>query len=337
MKIPKVTHNGLTFINIGKPDKEEIHYLHKHFGFTILTLEDFLYKTQIPKIETYDEYTLVVMDFPYFESASKKGSTKRHPVLASVSSVIPESIPFPRFTRTIRRKRMAIGEVDFFIGKDYVVVLHDEKTPQIDDLFDMCQVTSTVRDDLMSKGPSYLFYRIADMLVDSSIAVVNDISSRIDSIDRDLLEKRSVTVVENISVTRRDLVVFETMIKPALPLFADLERGRYPKLNGEMTMYWSNILDHLQKIWDRLSDNRELIEGIASSYESLLSVRNNEIVKVLTMFTAILLPLTLLASLYGMNISLPLGHHPAAFWYLGGTMITMAVGMVILFKYQEWL
>lgn len=337
MTIPKVKHNGLTFINIAKPTQEQIQFLHKNFGFTLLTLEDFLYKTQIPKIETYDDYTLVVMDFPYFESASKKGTSKRHPFISTLSSIIPDSIPFPRFTRTVRRKRMAIGEVDFFIGKDYLVVLHDDKTPQIDDIFDMCEVTSKTRDDLMSKGPSYLFYRIADMLVDSSIAVVNDISSRIDFIDRELLESRSVAVVEDISVTRRDLVVFETMIKPALPLFADLERGRYPKLNGEMTMYWSNILDHLQKIWDRLSDNRELIEGIASSYESLLTVRTNEIVKVLTMFTAILLPLTLLASMYGMNIPLPFSHDPLAFWYVGGAMVIMAIGMVALFKYQEWL
>jgi magnesium transporter len=138
-------------------------------------------------------------------------------------------------------------------------------------------------------------------------------------------------------MTRRNIVVFETMIKPALPIFGDLEKGKYKELNGEMVQYWSNILDHLQKIWDRLEDNKELIEGISRSHESLVSSRTNEIIKVLTMFTAILLPLTLVASIYGMNVPLPGQHNVESFPILMALMLGLAIGMTFFFKYRDWL
>ena len=105
-----------------------------------------------------------------------------------------------------------------------------------------------------------------------------------------------------------------------------------------MATFWSNILDHLQKIWDRLEDNRELIEGISVSNESLLTARTNEIIKVLTMFSAIILPLTLIASLYGMNIiGLPFASEPGALLIIALVMLILAFGMVFVFKYKNWL
>lgn len=322
MKIPTVIHNGFSFVNVHKPTSQEIKFLNETFGFSLLNLEDYLYKTQIPKIETYDDYSLVVMDIPYIQQPTKPKKEK------GSFSILPKAT---------RRKRISVGEVDFFIGKDYLVVLHDERTPQIDELFDMCNLSDKNRNDFMGKNPAYLCYRIADTLVDASMSYVDDISNTIDYIDRQLEDNSSTSVIEDISMTRRNIVVFETMIKPALPIFADLEKGKYPKLNGEMAQYWSNILDHLQKIWDRLEDNKELIEGISRSHESLVSTRTNEIIKVLTMFTAILLPLTLLASIYGMNVNLPFADHIGVFPVLILIMFGLAIVMIFFFKLREWL
>jgi magnesium transporter len=333
MNIPTITHNGLSFINLTKPTETEMNFLSKNFGFSMLNLEDYLYKTQIPKIEIYKDYSLVVMDIPYIEKSKREvGSTK--------PSLIPNVLSgrtLPAFPKLPRKKRISVGEVDFFIGKDYVVVLHDEKTPQIDELFQMCKITEKHREDLMGKGAVYLLYRIIDVLVDAAFPYVEDITNTIDYIDRQLDEKTSASVIEDISMTRRNIVVFETMIKPALPIFADLEKGKYPRLNGEMAPYWSNILDHVQKIWDRLEDNKELIEGIARSYESFLSIRTNEVVKVLTTITVIVLPLTLLASIYGMNVPLPFQDNVHAFTVLMLIMFGLAVSMILFFKYRDWL
>lgn len=335
MNVPTVIHNGLSFINVTKPTAEQISFLNKNFGFSMLHLEDYLYKTQIPKIEVDEDYTLFVMDVPYVQQAkSKTGAASR----TTLPNLLSGRMPFPTNPRQGRKKRMNIGEVDFFIGKDYLVVLHDDRTPLIDDLFDMCKITSKHREDLMGKGSKYLFYRIADILVDASFGYVEDITSTIDYIDRQLEEKSGASLIEDISVTRRNIVVFETMIKPLLPIFADLEKGKYTKLNGEMTDYWSNLLDHLQKIWERLEDNKELIAGIATSNESILSNRSNELVKFLTVVTSISFPFVIVNNLYSMNVKgLPFAEAPWIVPVLFGVILITGIGIIAYFKYRDWL
>jgi magnesium transporter len=333
MKIPKITHKGISFITIKDLTQEQVGFLNKEFGFSILNLEDYLYKTQIPKIEVYDDYTLVVMDIPYIEQRPK--DPERKPL--SVQNVLSGKLPAIAFPKTPKKKRIHIGEVNFFIGKNYLVVLHDEKTPHVDDFFSLCEKNEELRDELMGKGVNYLMYRLADILVDSNFTYLDDLTNSIDMIDKKLEEKPSATLIEDISVTRRNIVVFETMVKPTLPIFSDLEKGKYQKLNGEMAVYWSNILDHLQKIADRLEDNRELIEGISHSHESLLTVRTNESIKVLTVFTAILLPLTLFASIYGMNIPLPFSHHPHSFMLIMISMGIVGILTILIFRLRDLL
>jgi magnesium transporter len=338
MNIPTVTHNGLSFINLNKPTAEQIQFLNKNFGFSLLNLEDYLYKTQIPKIEVNKDYTLFVMDVPHLPTTSRARTQASVQKPGAIPNVLTNRVGLPSFAKGGRRKRINIGEVDFFIGKDYLVVLHDDRTPQIDEIFDMCKITSKHRDDLMGKGATYLFYRIADILIDSSFSYVEDITSTIDYIDRQLEETSGNALIEDISITRRNIVVFETMIKPLLPIFADLEKGRYSQLNGTMTDYWSNLLDHLQKIWERLEDNKELIAGISSSNESILSNRNNELVKFLTVITSIAFPFVIVNNLYSMNVNgLPYAEQswivPALFFLIFGG----GIAIIAYFKYRDWL
>jgi magnesium transporter len=335
MNVPTVTHNGISFINVSKPNAAQIEFLNKNFGFSMLNLEDYLYKTQIPKIEIYKDYSLLVMDIPYIEKGRREGGSTKP---THIPNVLSGRLPLPAFPKLPRKKRISVGEVDFFVGKDYIVVLHDEKTPQIDELFEMCKITSKHREELMGKGAVYLLYRIIDVLIDSSFSYVEDITNTIDYIDRQLEDSTSASVIEDISMTRRNIVVYETMVKPALPIFADLEKGKYTQLNGEMMPYWSNILDHLQKIWERLEDNKELIQGIASSHESILSNRNNELVKFFTIITSVSFPFVIVNNLYSMNVhGLPFANQvwivPLLFLliFLGG------VGIIAYFKYRDWL
>jgi len=334
MNLLTITHENFSFTNVNSPSKEQIHELHKEFGFSMLNLEDYLYKTQVPTFEVYDKYALIVLDLPSIEIPKEPKQSTVEKMLI-IPNIISSSLP--AFPKAPKKKRIRTGEVDFFIGKDYLVVLHDRRTPQIDEVFELCSKDEDVKKELMEKGPIYLFYRIADVLVDSAFSYVSDINETIETIDKKLAEKASTDLVEDISVTRRNIVVFETMVKPTLTIFSDLEKGKYKEFNGSMTQYWGNILDHLQKIWDRLEDNKELIAGIATSYESLLTVKTNETVRILTIFTAILLPLTLLASIYGMNIHLPLASDPQAFWLILMLMGLIASMMVLIFRLRDWL
>lgn len=348
MNIHTVSFNNLTFLNINDLQELELKHLRQEYNFNHHHLDDFVNKDLVPKIEVTDEYTVIVLDFPYSDDpngkekkAEEKHEEKTKEEKKSPLSHVPTpSVPLPHFTLgQLKKKRLRVGHVMFFIGKDYLVVLHDERTPLINSIFEECQSTLKKREDLMGNGSQQLFYRIVDLLVDESILVANDISKTIDMIDKHLLEgSNAEKIVEDISITRRNIVVFQTMIKPALTIFSEIENGKYETLNRALAVSWGNIRDHLQRIWYRLEDNRELIEGIATSHESLLTARTNEIVKVLTMFTAVLLPLTLVASIYGMNIvGLPYAQQQDALIIVGLIMLILALGMILIFKIKNWL
>ena len=116
MNIPTVTYNGLSFINLNTPTEEEVKFLNKTFGFSMLNLEDYLYKTQIPKIETYKDYSLMVVDIPYIPQPGKVKKENVNTKFFFLPNVLSNRVPLPVFPKAPRKKRISLGEVDFFIG-----------------------------------------------------------------------------------------------------------------------------------------------------------------------------------------------------------------------------
>lgn len=340
MNIQTVTFEKTSFIVCVDPKDLELKYLKNNFGFSSLHLDDYVNKTQVPKIEVTQNYTLVVLDFPFFypNGQNQKLEEGKNSIFGGLIPQLPE-IPFPTFYSTDKKRRILASQVDFFIGRDFLVVLHDGMLSSINEFFAQAQKTLRRRKEFMEKGSTFLFYHIVDSLVDNCFPVINQISSSIEHIDRELETTQSEKILEDISTTRRNIVFFHTMIKPLLPLFRELEDGKYKQLNSsQMSLFWGNVRDHLQKIWDRLEDNKELIEGISESNESLLTSRTNRIVALLTIFSAILLPSTLLASIYGMNIEgLPFAAASHAFIIIIAAMFLIGTVMITIFKTRRWL
>lgn len=335
MNIQTVTHKKVSFIVTTNPKDLELKYLKNNFGFSQLHLDDYINKTQVPKLEDAKGYTLVVLDFPFFY---QNGQSETTSLLGGLINIPKTHVPLSHLIPPAdKKRRLFSSQVDFFIGRDFLVVLHDGVLLTISEVFTLCQKTLRKRTELMEKGPAYLFYHLVDQLVDSCFPVINEISSAIDKVDRELETTQSQKVVEDISTIRRDIVVFHTMIKPIIPLFRSLEEGKHDILNKTLSPFWGNVLDHLQKIWDRLEDNRELIEGISESNESLLSSRANRRIAVLTIFSAILLPLNLLASIYGMNVHLPFSDNISIFSFIVFVMLLTSGIMLFLFRARHWL
>lgn len=352
MNIKTVTFNKISFVNVTNPQDLEIRDLKRNFGFNSLDLEDYINRDQIPDIKIYKDYRLIVLDFPFFKqngkNANSHGSNDTNgkekaerlsiATLLNIPHAALSSIPLFHLT-SIETRRILTSHVNLFIGKDYVVVLHEGVLDPIDHIFSKCQKTLSNRKQYMEQGSVFLAYKLIDALVDNYFPVVNELIIIIEKIDRELENKKSQTALEEISVTRRNIVFFQTMIKPILPLFEELERGKHEELSKNMTFYWSNINDHLKKIAHRLEDSRELIEGISESNESLIASKTNEIIKVLTIFSAVILPLNLVAGIYGMNIGLqglPFAQHPIAFVLISLIMIGLGVIMLLVFKARQW-
>jgi magnesium transporter len=127
------------------------------------------------------------------------------------------------------------------------------------------------------------------------------------------------------------------MFRPQLLLFNKLQSGAISGFAENMEDYWGNILDYFQQSWDMVEDDGELISGYSKTFDSLQVNKTNEVMKILTLVSSILLPLTFIASLYGMNIKLPIQDHPLSFYLVSGVMILIAMGMFMYFKRRKWM
>lgn len=347
MNIRTVTFDHFTFVDVHSPQDFEVKFLKHNYGFSQLHLDDYLHRQQIPKIEIEKSYTLIVLDFPFLEKKDDKDGkiknkqeNKKEEKKVGLTEALTTPVPLPSLSfGTKQTDRIRTAHITIFMNGKYLVILHDERSPQLDNIFEECQKTLRGREDYMGDGPQYLFYKIVDMMVDASLEVTNHITTTIDKIDSHLVANKNPTkVIEEISATRRNIVVFQTMIKPALTIFSDLENNKHPSFNPELSPSWSNITDHLQRIWYRLEDHKELIEGISTSNESLLTFRNNEMVKFLTIVTSISFPFVIVNNLYSMNVKgLPFADQP---WIVSSLFIAILVGAVSIisyFKYKKWL
>ncbi len=189
----------------------------------------------------------------------------------------------------------------------------------------------------MGRSAGYLLYTIVDKLVDYCFPILNKIDQNIEQIEDEIFEEKVRSTVQEISVVRRDVISFRRIIKPLMPVIGSLERKNRQFLHEDMDEYFGDIADHLSKIWDTLEDYKEVIEGLSDTINSLTNNRTNEIIKVLTIISVILLPLTLITGIYGMNVDLPVQAHPLAFWFVILCMIGVIIGMLGFFKWRKWI
>jgi len=144
-------------------------------------------------------------------------------------------------------------------------------------------------------------------------------------------------VVQDISIVRRDIIALRRIIRPQTAIVANLEQKDRPFIREDLDVYFGDIVDHLNKARDILEDHREVIEGLSETSDSVISYRINEMMRILAIISVVMLPLTLLSGIYGMNIALPLARDPLAFVFVLGLMIFMAGGMAFYFKRRGWL
>jgi magnesium transporter len=304
MGVEILTHGRITWVNIEKPTPEDMNYLRQHFPFHPLDLEDCLSRIERPKIDEYDDYLFVIMQFPIFDT--------------------PRRVSRP-------------AEVDIFIGAGYLVTVHDGILWPITKLFDDCQTDEQICQKYMGRGASHLFHDVIDRLVDYCFPILYKVDANIREIEDDIFAEQMPGVVQEISWVRRDIIALQRIIKPQIAIVANLEHKDRPFIREELDVYFGDVLDHLYKAWDMLEDHRDVIEGLSDTANTLTSYRINEVMKILTIISVIMLPLTLLSGIYGMNISLPLAQHPLSFPLILLLMLLISGGMLFYFKRRRWI
>jgi magnesium transporter len=207
----------------------------------------------------------------------------------------------------------------------------------IQDLFNLAREQATRKEEFEIGTSDALLYHILERLMTETTTLIRKIGSDVEFLNRDLFNKNSQKTIERISVTRKNIILLNTIFRPQLPLFQKFESGAIEGYAENMEDYWGNILDYYQKIWDMTEDYAELIEGLSKTFDSLQANRTNEIIKILTLISSFILPLSFITGLYGMNVILPLGDHPLAFYGIIGSMILLVASMFTYFKIKKWM
>ena len=305
-QVSELTAQGLTWVNVVSPDLETAQMLAERFGWHPLDVEDIVSKRQRPKVDDYEDeqYLFAVLHFPVFDKAVQ---------------------------------RLNAAELDVFIGQDYLVTLPARELLPVTRLFARCESDDAFREQLFAKGSGRLLYEVLDDLFDYCFPILDKIGHKLDSLEDDIFEGRSDEVVRDISNVKQEIISYRKIIKPERPTLRLLERYVERFLPQELELYFDDIVDASERVWDILDNYKEVVEALEDTNESVISHRQNDVLRFLTVVTVILLPLTLITGIFGMNVHFPGFEGATAFWVIVAFMLGLALGLTAFFRLKRWL
>jgi magnesium transporter len=304
--VHELSTNGLTWVNVVAPDVETAQDLADRFGWHPLDVEDVVSKRQRPKVDDYEDegYLFAVLHFPSYDK---------------------------------QVQRLNAAELDLFIGHDYVVTIPNRELHPVTRLFRRCEEDELYRDQLFARGSGRLLYDILDDLFDYCFPILDKIAHKLDVIEDEVFDGRAEDVVRDISNVKQEIISYRKIIKPERSTLRVLERRVEAFLPEELELYFDDIVDSAERIWDVLDNFKEVVEGLESTNESVISHRQADVLRLLTVFTVIVLPLTMLTGVFGMNVAFPGEGTREAFWVIVAALVAVLVGMVGFFRWKRWL
>ncbi|HEX3050203.1 MAG TPA: magnesium transporter CorA family protein [Aggregatilineaceae bacterium] len=305
MAIQTIKHGRITWTNIERITPQDVQVLQGTYPhFHPLDLEDLQSRIERPKIDEYEGYLFVVMHFPLWD-------------------------PVQRISRA--------AEVDLFVGTNYLITVSDGSLKTLRHFFEQCQNNEAVRDQFMGRGSSKIFYGVIDRLVDYILPILYKVDANIRELEEEIFEQDSRKVMQDLSFVRRDIIALRRIIRPQIPIVENLENVDRPFIREDLDVYFGDILDHLRKAYDIVEDHLEVINGLSDTAATLVTYRLNEVIQILTVISVIMLPLTLVSGVFGMNVGLPFQDHPNGFAIVVCMMFSIGISMLLYFRHRGWL
>ncbi len=295
------TSNVTLWVDVSAPATDDSHILSDVFRFHPLSVEDALSEIHHPKIESYDGYLYLVLHGIDFQE------TERH---------------------------FATHDIDFFVGRNYLVTVHDGTSRSIDDVRASCDRHGHV----LAEGPIGALHRIVDSLVDHYRPEVEEFERRISEIEEMAFTGRQ-EVVRELLALKRDVAWMRRVIIPQRDAVGRLARREFAAISDEMAYRFRDVHDGLVRLAEEGTLFQDRVTGILDAHLTIVSNRLNQVMKLLTVMATIFLPLGVLSGLYGMNVPLPSlpGGDGVQFWWIVGIMAGIALLMVVLFRRVRWI
>jgi magnesium transporter len=296
--------SGITlWVDVVQPTPEEgQQLLADTFHFHPLSVEDALSEIHHPKIEPYDRYLYVILHGIDFHPGEHEFSTR---------------------------------DVDFFLGPNYLVTVHDGHSRSIAKLKELCGQ----HPHILAEGPVALLHRIVDRMIDNYGPEIDELEEEMDRLEDEAILGTVDNLVRPILALKRDLAALRRVVIPQRDVVGRLARREFPQISNEMAYRFRDVYDHLVRYADTATMFLDRVSGILEGYLSAISNRLNQVMKVLTVMSTIFLPLTVLTGMWGMNVPLP--HFPGGgqvqFWWVFGIMLAISALMLVLFRRKHWI
>ena len=305
MRLQEISHQGYRWINITGPDQEMISYLSENFHFHPLDLEDVLSKVSYPKIDAYQDYLFVILQFPIYDQA-----------------------------RRIYKR----SEVDIFFGRDFLITINSGDLLPLQNFFGTCQVVDVARQKFMGKGMGRLLYEVIDALMDYVFPIITQKNELIFQLEEEIFETAELKdMIQEIMILKRNIINIRRILAPQRGIIVELGVKHHSFIPEELAIYFDDTVDKKDKIINQLDTALAYVGVLEGANESLITRNTNRVIKTLTVFSVIMLPLTIVTGYFGMNVSLPFQNSGHVVAIINGILAGIAVLMIIYFLKKKWL
>ncbi|MBI2450793.1 MAG: magnesium transporter CorA family protein [Parcubacteria group bacterium] len=302
----KIIQEGkITWIDIENPKPEDINYLRSNFSFHQIVLDELIPSSARSKIEHYDSYMFAVIHLPIFSE---------------------------------KKQAIRAVELDVLLTKTHVITVHQETIHPLNDFISHCE-GSTREKIRCFGGTGILFYWMLEAMFKYYLKELHIIAGKIDGLENKIFASVAKSMLEEISFAKREILDFRRVIKPQHSILISLV-GKGSRFFGEeLRIYFDDLVGDFTRVWDILENYKETIDALEESHSSLLSFQLNKTMQVLTIFTALFIPISVIAGIFSMSMvsSIPFFNSPKVFLSVIVVMIASSIGLFAIFKKRGWI
>jgi magnesium transporter len=299
-----IKHQNTTWIDFEDPQTDDITYLQENFNIHPLAIEELITPTYQPKVVRYENCLFFSIHIPLFDTEHRT--------------------TYP-------------GELDIILTRDHLITSHKQNIYQLDTFFDELERSEGKRRLNMHETSMHLLYRIIEILLNSCFPKLNHISEKLDHIESQVFAGMEKEMVFEISVLKRDILNFRRTLKPQRAIIESIIKDEHDYVPDDLRFYFQDLIGTNIRLWNILESQKETIEALEATNNSLLSNKLDLTMKVLTIFSAVMLPMTAYSNMLAMSAHIPFGDSPYAFWIHVSFMVIISLTTITVFKVKKWL
>lgn len=300
----EVRFKNIAWIDFPSPGADDVLYLQENFNIHPLAIEEFITPTIRPKATQYDNCLFLTVHIPLFDAKTR--------------STYP-------------------GELDIVLTKDHLITGHEKNIYQLEEFFKTLESSEGKRRLFMDKTPAHLLYHLLEMLLESCFPRLDHIHNRLSEIEEMVFSGKEKEMVREISITKRDILNFRRTLKPQRSVLESLYQKESALIPKDMQPYFQDLVGTNIRLWNSLESNKETIESLEETNNSLLSSKLDFTMKVLTVFSAVMMPMTVYSNILAMSAEIPFGKSPHAFVIHVSIMLFISLVTITIFKTKKWL